>query len=389
MKDKISYLLGAGFSEPMGYPLGSVLNSKILECNKEPFRFESGSLVLRNNGAETMPKSSEFLFLFEVIHHYKRTKSEFDYEDFFDFINGDLKENKIIKEIASPFINEKNDINDLLSKIKIMFVQIVSYFIKDRNGEHNYENSASHIGKQFNGYSGILRYIGEQTKNYIVNIHTLNHDLLFERFDNTDFFEQPLSDGFEEFGSSYYGLLNCENRGYFVRLSRYTGEYKSTFRLYKLHGSLNYEAFYKKNDNIYNPEIYLKTKYKIGHTNLYKEVLNDNGQFEYQNSWFNYHSDFLTGTTSKIKKYKTPLLYKKLFDLFKNNLQNSDKLIIIGYGARDTEINKIIIENFNYNNKRTYIIDPFPNDNLKHFAKQINAKIINTKLENISNEDFE
>ena len=36
-----------------------------------------------------------------------------------------------------------------------------------------------------------------------------------------------------------------------------------------------------------------------GHSNQFKEVIRATGEIEYQNSWINYHSDFLTGTTSK------------------------------------------------------------------------------------------
>ena len=65
----------------------------------------------------------------------------------------------------------------------------------------------------------------------------------------------------------------------------------------------------------------------------------------YDLSPFEYHADFLTGTTSKIQRYNEPLLFRKLFKRFKNNLRKADMLIIIGHGCKDVGINEMIKEN--------------------------------------------
>jgi len=233
-----------------------------------------------------------------------------------------------------------------------------------------------------------MNCLSELSNDFTINIHTLNHDLFFENFSNTDFLKGELSDGFEELGSPYYGKLNVNSRIYMIRLSRYTGNYSGKFRLYKLHGSLNYELFYRTEGLYKIPDNYIKTRYGIGHIDHYKEIVNNDRKLEYENSWINYHADFLTGTTSKINRYKEPLLFKKLFELFKENLKNSDKLIIIGYGAKDKEINKYILEHFNFSDKKSIIIDPYAGDSVIDFGNKINAKIITKELDKIEQIDL-
>ena len=41
MEKSISFLLGAGFSAPMGYPIGETLNKYILNCSGKDFFFTS------------------------------------------------------------------------------------------------------------------------------------------------------------------------------------------------------------------------------------------------------------------------------------------------------------------------------------------------------------
>ncbi len=175
---------------------------------------------------------------------------------------------------------------------------------------------------------------------------------------------------------------------YMVRLAKYTGKYNTNFRLYKLHGSLDYEIFYRSEEGVFVPDIYLKSRFGIGHTEHYKEVVDEDGQLTYQNSWINYHSDFLSGTSSKIKRYNEPLLFSKLFKHFEENLKKSSKLIMIGYGAKDIEINKMIFQDYKFTNNKIYIIDPYPGHLLIDFGLKLNAKFITKQLEDISLRDL-
>lgn len=394
MNKNISILLGAGFSAPMGYPIGNKLNELLLNSNNENFGFHtSGSLVVNTDGSKPdfgykTAYDIQFEFCYELMKYFKEKNGYFDYEEFYDYITDQVREDKKVDSIAKPFLGQVSSLNSLISGLKTIYTQLVAFYLVDKDGNRYYDNLPYSMGYYYEGYSGIMKCISDLSENHIMNIHTLNHDIFFEGFNNTDFLKGELCDGFEELGSPYYGKLDIKSRQYMVRLSEYTGNYNKKFRLFKLHGSLNYELYYRQEGINLVPETYIKTRSGIGHTEQYKEKKNSKGILEYENSWINYHSDFLTGTSSKIERYTEPLLFNKLFKLFKENLNSAEKLIIVGYGAKDKEINNIIKNNYDHVNKETYIIDPYAGKTVIEFAKLINAKIINKQLENIEINDL-
>ena len=111
----------------------------------------------------------------------------------------------------------------------------------------------------------------------------------------------------------------------------------------------------------------------------------------YELSPFEYHADFLTGTTSKIKRYNEPLLFRKLFKKFRKNLRDADKLIIIGYGCKDEGINEMIKENFDYRHKPLFIIDEYTKEGsqVDLFKKELQAKLLRVQINDISKALFE
>ena len=390
----ISILIGAGFSAPKGYPIGNRLNQLLLNSKNENIGFPSeGSLAVNTDGSkpEFGYKSShqiDFEFCCELMNHYSKIFKNFDYEEFFDYTVSAAIFDKEVEKVAEPFLDGTNSVHSLINGTRKILNQLVSYYLRDREGNRYYDDRPFIIGKYYPGYTGIMSYISDLSTGSIINIHTLNHDLFFERFNNTEFLNGTLCDGFEELGSPYYGNLLVNNRKYKVRLERYTGNYTTNVRLFKLHGSLNYEIFYNSERGLITPEIYIKTRYGIAHTNHYKEFENDKGQLDYQNSWINYHGDFLTGTSTKILRYDEPLLFSKLFEYFRRNLEQSDTLIIIGYGAKDSEINKMIFQHYNFPYNKVFIIDPYPSSKLIDFGSSLRAKFIRKQLEDIKPNDL-
>ena len=393
-ENTVSFLLGAGFSAPIGYPIGKSLNEFLLNSKNENIGFPSeGSLVINTDGSkpEFGYKSSHqinFEFCCQMMDYYASITKDFDYEKFYDYVvNLDSTEKDVVK-LAEPFLDGTNTIHSLTSGLRKILNQLVGYYLRDKDGNRYYDHQPFLIGKYYFGYTGIMNYISDLLMNSIINIHTLNHDLFFESFNRTEFLNGKLCDGFEELGSLYYGELSSNSRKFKVRLERYTGNYGTKLRLFKLHGSRDYEMFYKKEGFLIIPDVYIKTRYGIGHTDHYKEVNNEKGVLEYQNSWINYHGDFLTGTSSKVLRYNEPLLFSNLFEYFKTNLEHSDILIIIGYGAKDMEINKMIFQHFNFASKKIFIIDPYPSERLIDFGIKLKAKIITKQLEDINNLDL-
>lgn len=395
MSNSISLLIGAGFSAPMGYPVGKTLNNLLLQSRNENIGFDTGgSLVTNRDG--TKPdfgyKTSydiDFEFCCDLMDYFTNTNKGFDYEMFYDYISDSVYHDDKVDSIAKPYLSDTKSIISLMQGLKKVVNQLVSYYLHDRDGNRYYDDQPYLADKYFPGYTGLMNCISNLSEKYTVNIHTLNHDLFLESFNKTDFFKGELCDGFEELGSCYYGALESGSRRYMVRLKRYTGNYNKKIRLYKLHGSLDYELFYKSEGAIFTPDVYIKRRYGIGHTDLYKEVTNSKGELEYQESWINYHSDFLTGTTSKIERYEEPLLFKMLFDHFKSNLRQSDILLIIGYGAKDIEINRIIFQEFNFSRNKIFIIDPFPGKSLIDFGLKLNAKFIAKQMDDVNMRDIQ
>ena len=262
---------------------------------------------------------------------------------------------------------------------------MAEYLLKDREGKNRYDDEPFKINN-VDGYNGFLDYLSQLSHEYIINVHTLNHDLLFESFNNTGYINSNISDGFDEYGSEYYGKLIHDNRTYHCRLERYTSRYNTPIRLFKLHGSLDYVPFYREVENGFMiPDKYVKIKWGIGASDIMKSRKSKIG---YDVSPFEYHADFLTGTTSKIQRYNESLLFKKLFKRFKKNLRQANKLIIIGYGCKDEGINKIIKEYFDYNHKPSFIVDKYAGDVVVEFGKSINAVLHKIDIDSIYSDLF-
>ena len=135
------------------------------------------------------------------------------------------------------------------------------------------------------------------------------------------------------------------------------------------------------------PIKYVKIREGIGVSDLLRGIRSKMG---YESCPIAYHDDFLTGTTSKIERYNNPLLFKKLFKRFRKNLRNAEKLIIIGYGCKDEGINKMILENFDFAHKSTYIFDKYAGDKVRDLGKKLSAKVIDgIEIEDIVPEMFQ
>jgi hypothetical protein len=386
----ISFLLGAGFSAPKGYPIGKQLNEKLLNCADDNFAFStSGTLGVNDDGKKLdvgykNQYDKYFDFCFDLMHYYNDNIKCFDYEEFYDYFKKEAKTDSALAAFfkAQNYNGGEAKLDNYLFQIDNIFHQLVSFYLVDKDGKNRHDDECHCMKPYFDGYTGFLNCMEAFLEKYVVNVHTLNHDLFFERLDRTEWINGQLCDGFEELGSPYYGELLHGNRSYKCRLERYTGNYNTKLRLYKLHGSKDYY--------LYIPETYIKTKWGIGSGDFHKETKGNDGNLVYKNCWVNYHPDFLTGTTSKVIRYREPLLYQKLFKLFEDNLTKSEILIIIGYGCKDSEVNRIIVEKFG-KNKPCYIVDPCAGDTVENFKKEMgdNTKIIKKSLDLLQMTDFE
>lgn len=394
MPESISFLLGAGFSAPMGYPIGNELNEALLNCTVKDFCFSSdGRLCIPEKGWEPGYRTHfdlEFEFCLDLIQFYRTRTNYFDYEEFYDFFMGKANQDPDVEALyKKKNYGTERDVRQMLSAMRTIYSQLIAHFLVDNEGNSWYDDAPHCGGPIFPGYTGLLNCLRDLSNDYLLNVHTLNHDLFFERLRITDWLLGKICDGFQELESPYYGKLLVNGRSYRCRLEYYSGLYDKQIRLYKLHGSKDYGIYYTANGpSSLRPEGYIKTRYGIGFGEFYKEINDEKGEPSYERCWVNYHADFLTGTTSKIERYSEPLLFKVLFECFVTNLKDAEKLIIIGYGAKDAEVNRMILENFDFKKKPVFIVDPYVGNAVKGLQAQLNATLITKHLEEITLDDF-
>lgn len=389
-RKSVAFLLGAGFSIPMGYPTGSAVNKGILNFDEQPVAFSpDGVLVSNNSGVKpvfgyTNSHEREFCLCKELIAAYSKKVDDFDYEQFMDV----LRSRNLCSEYASIFdkyIDDSNTPYGLAGNLPDIYSQMVAHLLKDADNMSWYEGMPMHVGPYHNepraSYNSFLNFISKLIEDHLVNIHTLNHDLFLESFNRSEYINGDMSDGFDDFGSRYYGRLRIEGRdSYRCRLERYTGRYYGKpIRFYKLHGSLNYVMMHRESRYGLVDDCEVKFRYGMGLMDLERECSRKNG---YDNDFISYHADFLTGTTTKLAYYKRSGFYKKLFRKFKNNLIRARMLIVIGYGGKDEGINEYLLNYFDYNHKPCFIIDPGIryNTQLMALADTMHASIIEKSI---------
>ena len=150
----------------------------------------------------------------------------------------------------------KAKLDDYLLQIDNIFNQLVSFYLKDKDGKCWYDE-VFHLKDCFDEYTGFLNCMETFLKEYIINVHTLNHDLFFEQLDRTEWINGKLCDGFEELGSPYYGELFHDNKSYKCRLERYTGNYNSILRLLNSSHKCNRPSHLRNYDPKFSKSIFL------------------------------------------------------------------------------------------------------------------------------------
>lgn len=399
---RIVMLLGAGFSIDQGYPTSDNVAKRLASLTKKDFYFASdGTMCIGNNTKhEDNLYQNLFLFLLELIGHYvdKVGEDNFNYEEFYDVVNLSLRDirpeykplynvlNCECRKIGEKYTNALFTYEQLLRRLPIMFNQVIGAVIRQKGMQFPfYSNTETYINS-YPDYSNFLHYLKDQSASNIIDVFTLNHDLFFDSFMNIYELKDEknskslISDGFDDYGSEYFGVVEKNDCSYFCRLERYTGRYNTPIRLYKLHGSLDYVLCYraKKTSKGYLalPLKYVKAKSGILPYEFYKTTRN---KMRNECCLTDYSESFLSGTISKTLHY-TEMFYKNLFHKFDNRLKNAERLIVIGYSGKDEEINKHIIEHFNKKNTSCTIIDHSPDVDLRELANQMHAKILTGKI---------
>ena len=376
MRQKVSILVGSGFSIPEQIPGVKQLNKRLSKIDESEITISSDQTAFFLNGQEDPNRWSrrdERNFIQEFLEFYNsevlKPKEEFHYETFYDFYSGYLtnSENKEIIECFYKHFNEKHfkgednlrDCYNRISDFNTSFNQLLASQLH----KNKYIEDISLLNYPL--YDHFISFLSELLKTSDVKFHTLNHDLFFDYLGrhHSDLC-QHFTDGYQLEGSPFYGTvsydfnLGTENKvhkTYYIKLERFVNKFDKPLALFKLHGSIFNTIVYSTQPN--QKKIRLKGNYNV--SQFYEETLDSNtGEPRFESLFNEVFPDFLSGTTNKIRFYKDDPYYQNLFEHFENNLSYSELLIVIGYGFQDPGINECLEKNFLTRGKSMVVIDP-------------------------------
>src|SRR5690606_37227976 len=123
MPRSISFLLGAGFSAPIGYPIGNQLNEALLNCRVKDFYFSTdGRLYVPQKDWEPGYRSHfdlEFEFCLDLIQFYRTRANYFDYEEFYDFFMDKARQDPDVEALyKKKNYGTERDVHQMLSAVR-------------------------------------------------------------------------------------------------------------------------------------------------------------------------------------------------------------------------------------------------------------------------------
>lgn len=310
-KEKVSFFLGAGASKAFGYPT----TVEYLDVAKKKFRDDE----LWQAAMEIIPtiRKGEIVDI-EVILQ--------ELEDFENYFNEILKKNSFKKHYLFG-----DNLFTLVSKgktanpVPVKSVYSNNLYMAKNLREQIYRNIYDTYWdkpKEGEDYSYTYKELVSNFQNNNIDIFTTNYDLCLENTFRRDQILKPLfTDGFgDQFGDTIF-------------LNNYSDS-KFKYRLYKLHGSINWKRDPENQDDENNPIIH-----RINLRDLSQNL--------------SYHPLLYPGTgTKNIQEYP----FNKIYNQFSEQLVKSNYCIIIGFSFRDEAINSIFKQALEDNDGLTYII---------------------------------
>jgi len=320
--NKTILFLGSGVSIPSGMPDISQITDALFQeewHHHTDDRFYPGPNKNINIPDKLTPGIVNYLL---IIRNLLRFRLQPDtYEDLY----------YILQQIKR---NNNQAIYDFMEKIKFMLSTIdfgdSSYTINDIS------DKACHfiecVTKEKLSESFVIEnpigfdLINELHKNNInIDIFTLNHDLLLEKY--LDLKKIPFDDGFNR--------IDGEIR--YIDEKLFSSS-KDNLKLVKLHGSINW-IYYD------NSKLGIATNGDTDH------ATDSSGKRPFPFST----EEFLTGKENKIEQYSS-FYYSKFFHYFQNVLNETNRIIMSGYGWNDLGINQRLSNWLVENNENKIIL---------------------------------
>lgn len=333
---EVVFLLGAGVSQAVGMPSTKELTDLIFNGTNIKYDNSHFQLFTEVQSSQALKESEKFrniLFLLEKIKEESNLRKEINYEDLF-YVITQMREYQI-ETNSNPcvrtfyYIMKEKCKDKLIDNTLCMVVKLAYQYINEVVYQKINIPTPGDISNLV-----LFENIYNDTRVSHINIFTLNHDLVLEKY----FDEKNINyiDGFKHNNSTW-------------NFDRYKSINDEKISIAKLHGSINW--FIKNNS---------ESHFEI------KDVKSQLDQLPV----------FLTGTDNKFMAYYNSV-YFQLAYLFHKKLWQTDTLIVSGYSFGDNGINQRLTEWIQLDNKRKMIVIAPNIDELKNNA----GNPINTRWE--------
>ena len=320
----VMFLLGSGVSIPSGFPSTTEITNQVF----------TGSNVIRHTNAryylndkpsvlekhETEPYLPSILSLLQSIKNLMESydkEEPLNYEIIYYFIQqlNSYESGEFLNMALYPFIKEvKEKLNSSISG-PTRFIDVFSEaenYIRHTVWRKLSRSVASHQHPSF-----LSDAINDKDIS-IVNVSTLNHDLLIEQH-LTDK-QITFNDGF---GSSSNGVRYWENH------------FTDKNNLLKIHGSINWLTLSPDDGNWFDDKIGIVLDGDIDHAKSQTGGL--------MRSLPEKEPKILIGTFNKIYEY-TESIFSDIYYQFRKLLSNTKHLVVSGYSFGDKGVNNAILE---------------------------------------------
>ena len=377
---KLTIILGAGFSYLAGLPLGKDiqarfdrdLRGKLLLASSSEWMWVDGKSDAEINNGMLNHDYMAYSYIFnELVNEYKEVKGSFiDYEDFYHFANTILNNipnrEQLFERAEKAFLIDNPTYtkdnyhlyafqNPQYGKVKDIFNYLIWDLLQIRIKKSD--------EKEFtNNYQPFIDLIKKYDE---IDIFTLNHDLLIEFLFEENGIEY--TKGFSKIGS------NIQYEG--EPLPTFQNDFNNcSVRLYKMHGSLDFNEFehsFQKGNFLQITDkgtYFIPSGYRAKH--MPNRINVKTGEIIQD-----YNPDvvpkFITGK-NKMSIINQDYMYADLYKRFKKVMKSTDHLFISGYSFRDNHINKEL-----KNVKAANILNQNPSTQYPFSQKHINIKSFN------------
>ncbi len=344
MKTSVMFLLGSGISIPAGFPSTSDLTTQVFAGNNIVRGTDSRYYWSVNKNTLEDIQTNEYLpTVLKLLKTIKQLMESYDkneplnYEILYYFIQqlNTYESGDLLNMALSPFIKQ------VKKKMRLSHDARMTRYIELFNEAEVYIRHTvwAMLAKVTLNKHRHLAFLSDAFNDKdisIVNVATLNHDLLIER--HLDDHKISFNDGFSAPVNAVRYWENC---------------FSTKNNLLKIHGSINWFTLKPDNGGWFDEKIGIVLNGDIDHT------LSPSGNR--MESMPDKEPLILVGTFNKIYEY-TESIFNDIYYQFRSQLRTTKNLIVSGYSFGDKGVNAAILDWLytNRDNKIT-LIHPDPN----------------------------